>query len=175
MGLRPDAKPVTMSTSGTQAATFTFDDAVRQLRAGDTTADEAAERLIAQLTDWELLWLLDGDTPVRDLVRMVKKLNTVALTGGALPRLGIPGVRFIELAGLQPRPAASASGPRGAAMNSVARCGSCPARTVTQVADRSRLDTSSAASADASNGLFGEPVDESREDGGQPHCRRHDP
>ena len=35
--------------------------------------------------------------------------------------------------------------------------------------------TSSAASADASNGLVGEPVDESREDGGQPRCRRHDP
>ena len=35
MGLRPDAKPVTMSTSGTQAPTFTFDDAVRQLRAGE--------------------------------------------------------------------------------------------------------------------------------------------
>ena len=85
-----------MSTSGAQTATFTFDDAVRQLRAGDTTADEAAERLIAQLTDWELLWLLDGDTPVRDLVKMVKKLNTVALTGGALPRLGIPGVRFSD-------------------------------------------------------------------------------
>ena len=32
----------------------------------------------------------------------------------------------------------------------------------------------SAASADASNGLLGEPVDESREDGGQPRRRRHD-
>jgi hypothetical protein len=35
--------------------------------------------------------------------------------------------------------------------------------------------TSSPASADASNGLLGEPVDESREDGGQPRRRRHDP
>ena len=35
--------------------------------------------------------------------------------------------------------------------------------------------TSPAASADASNGLLGEPVDESREDGGQPRRRRHDP
>jgi hypothetical protein len=34
--------------------------------------------------------------------------------------------------------------------------------------------TRSAASADVSNGLLGEPVDESREDGGQPRCRRHD-
>src|SRR6188474_1959807 len=31
------------------------------------------------------------------------------------------------------------------------------------------------AAADASNGLLGEPVDESREDGGQPRRRRHDP
>jgi hypothetical protein len=35
--------------------------------------------------------------------------------------------------------------------------------------------TLSAVSADASNGLLGEPVDESREDGGQPRRRRHDP
>jgi hypothetical protein len=35
--------------------------------------------------------------------------------------------------------------------------------------------TSCAASADASNGLLGEPVDESREDGGQPRRRGHDP
>ena len=32
-----------------------------------------------------------------------------------------------------------------------------------------------AASADANNELLGEPVDESREDGGQPRRRRHDP
>jgi hypothetical protein len=35
--------------------------------------------------------------------------------------------------------------------------------------------TSSDASADASNELLGEPVHESREDGRQPRCRRHDP
>ena len=75
---------------------FTFDDAVAQLRAGDANADDAAERLGAQLTDSELLWLLDGDTSVRDLVKMARKFNTVALTGGALPRLGIPGVRFSD-------------------------------------------------------------------------------
>jgi beta-glucosidase len=85
-----------MATSSAQTPTFTFDDAVRQLRAGDITADEAAERLIAQLTDKELLWLLDGDTPVRSLVKMATLFNTVALSGGALPRLGVPGVRFSD-------------------------------------------------------------------------------
>ena len=85
-----------MSTSEAQTATFTFDDAVAKLRAGDTTVEEAAERVVAQLTDKELLWLLDGDTPLRDLVKVAKKFSTVALTGGALPRLGIPGVRFSD-------------------------------------------------------------------------------
>ena len=85
-----------MSSSSAQTASFTFDDAVAQLRAGETTADEAAERLIGQLTDEELLWLLDGDSPLRDLVTMAKKLSTVALSGGALPRLGIPGIRFSD-------------------------------------------------------------------------------
>ena len=86
-----------MSTSEAQTATFTFDDAVRQLRAADMTAEEAAERLIAQLAArYCSPWLLDGDTPLRDLLKMAKKFSTVALTGGALPRLGIPGVRFSD-------------------------------------------------------------------------------
>ena len=85
-----------MSSSSAQTASFTFDDAVAKLRAGETTADEAAESLIGQLTDEELLWLLDGDSPLRDVVTMAKKLSTVALSGGALPRLGIPGIRFSD-------------------------------------------------------------------------------
>src|ERR1700733_5279956 len=85
-----------MSKSSTRAATCTFGDAAVRLRAGESTADEAAERLIAQLSDEELLWLLDGDTPVRNLITMAKKFGTVALSGGALPRLGIPGIRFSD-------------------------------------------------------------------------------
>ena len=85
-----------MPTSSAQAAAFTFDHAVAVIQAGETSADEAAERLIAQMSDEELLWLLDGDTPLRDLVRMVKKFSTVASSGGSLPRLGIPGVRFSD-------------------------------------------------------------------------------
>ncbi|WP_319455992.1 MULTISPECIES: beta-glucosidase family protein [unclassified Mycobacterium] len=85
-----------MSTSSAQTVTFSFDDGVRQLRLGETTAETAAERLIAQLTDKELLWLLDGDTPIRALPSMVKKISIMALSGGALPRLGIPGIRFSD-------------------------------------------------------------------------------
>ena len=69
-----------MSKSSTWAANFSFGDAAAQLSAGESTADEAAERLIAQLTDEELLWLLDGDTPVRNLITMAKTFGTVALT-----------------------------------------------------------------------------------------------
>ena len=83
-------------TSAPQPVAFTFGDGVRQVRAGELTADDAAERLVAQLSDKELLWLLDGDTPLREVVKLVKKLNSVALTGGALPRLDIPGIRFSD-------------------------------------------------------------------------------
>jgi beta-glucosidase len=85
-----------MSTSSAQTARFTFGDAVALVRAGDATSIEAAERLIAQLTDKELLWLLDGDSRVRDLVKMARKFNTFVVTGGSLPRLGIPGIRFSD-------------------------------------------------------------------------------
>lgn len=84
-----------MKTSA-QTVTFGFGDGVRRLRAGEMTPDEAAELLIAQLTDDELLWLLDGDTPMWRIATMAKKFSTAALSGGALPRLGIPGIRFSD-------------------------------------------------------------------------------
>jgi len=87
---------VVMSKSSTPRATFTFCDAVAQLSVGESTADEAAERLIVQLTDEELLWLLDGDTRVRHSIKVAEEFGTVARHGGALPRLGIPGIRFSD-------------------------------------------------------------------------------
>ena len=38
-----------------------FADGLRSVLAGETSAEDAADRLIARLTDAELLWLLDGD------------------------------------------------------------------------------------------------------------------
>jgi beta-glucosidase len=73
-----------------------FGDCVRQLRAGAVTAHGAAESLIAQMTEDELLWLLDGDVPARAMLRLPALIKAGPVTGGAVPRLGIPGIRFSD-------------------------------------------------------------------------------
>ncbi|MFF1876072.1 glycoside hydrolase family 3 protein, partial [Kitasatospora herbaricolor] len=80
-----------------------FDPAVHDVRAGSTTVDAAVERLVDKLTDRELLWLLDGDVPLRSMIRLPAKIKAGPIVGGAVERLGIPGVRF-------------ADGPRGVVM-----------------------------------------------------------
>jgi beta-glucosidase len=74
----------------------TFDDCVEKVRAGTISADEAAELLIDQLDDRELLWLLDGDVPVRDLPRLASMMKSGPISGGAIRRLGIPGIKFSD-------------------------------------------------------------------------------
>jgi beta-glucosidase len=81
----------------------TFADAVRAVRAGEITAGDAADLLIARMTDTDLLWLLDGDTPVRAAARLPARIRAGPIVAGALPRLGIPGIRFSD-------------GPRGVVM-----------------------------------------------------------
>ncbi|RDH74045.1 glycosyl hydrolase [Mycolicibacterium moriokaense] len=80
-----------------------FADGLRQVRTGALAARAAAEAIAGQLTDDELLWLLDGDTPVRELPRLSGRMKRGPISGGALPRLGVPGMRFSD-------------GPRGVAM-----------------------------------------------------------
>ncbi len=92
-----------MSTIRTQTAPSTFDDLTQQVRAGTITAKAAAETLIAQLTDRELLWLLDGDVPLRSMISLPAQIKAGPISGGAIDRLGIPGVRFVD-------------GPRGVVM-----------------------------------------------------------
>jgi beta-glucosidase len=90
-----------MTTStGTEAASF--DRAVDAVRAG-ADAEEQARSLLALLNETERLGLLDGDEPFWPgmLDMMGKGYNLEPFVAGAVPRLGIPGVRF-------------ADGPRGA-------------------------------------------------------------
>lgn len=83
--------------------TFTFEQAVREVRAGSTSVEEATGRLLDELTDRELLWMLDGDTPLRSMITLPAKIKAGPIIGGAVERVGIPGVRF-------------ADGPRGVTM-----------------------------------------------------------
>lgn len=82
----------------------TFAAAVDRVRRGEAAADTAG-RLVARLTEKEKLGLLDGDqgfwTGVGAILR--KGYNTEPFVGGAVPRLGIPGIRFTD-------------GPRGVTM-----------------------------------------------------------
>jgi beta-glucosidase len=74
----------------------TYDGLVRAIRAGELTADAAADRLIALLDDRELLRLLDGDSPRRELLFIPVLLGRRPFVAGAVPRLGIPGIRFSD-------------------------------------------------------------------------------
>lgn len=73
-----------------------YAEAVQAVRAGELDADAATERLIAELTDTELLGLLDGDAPRRLLPFIPILLGRRAFVAGAVPRLGIPGIRFSD-------------------------------------------------------------------------------
>ncbi|WP_426516971.1 beta-glucosidase [Diaminobutyricibacter sp. McL0618] len=80
----------------TTTATITFDGCVRRIRDGDLTAIEAADLLIAELSESELLGLLDGDTGTLGMVRIPAMIKSGPVVGGAVARLGIPGVRFSD-------------------------------------------------------------------------------
>ncbi|WP_232481286.1 beta-glucosidase [Arthrobacter sp. YN] len=73
-----------------------YDDAVRAVRMGGIDADEAANQLIQQMTDQEILGLLDGDSPRLLLPFIPILLDRVPFVAGAVPRLGIPGIRFSD-------------------------------------------------------------------------------
>jgi beta-glucosidase len=72
-----------------------FEDAAAQVRGGGSQ-EEQARLLLAQLADEEKLGLLDGDEPFwRGMRSMVEDgYNHTPYVHGAVPRLGIPGLRF---------------------------------------------------------------------------------
>ena len=86
--------------------------AVNDVRAGTSTAEEAASTLVAQLTNDELLGLLDGDSTFLEMIREFRRSGSSfpRMTAGQVDRLGIPGFRFTD-------------GPRGVG---VGRCTSFP-------------------------------------------------
>ena len=48
------------------------------------------------MDDDELLWLLDGDVPLRAVPRLATMMRSGPVAGGAIARLGIPGIRFSD-------------------------------------------------------------------------------
>jgi beta-glucosidase len=79
-----------------------FDRAVHAVRSG-TAPDEAARALLERMNEAEKLGLLDGDEPFWPGMpnMMGKGYNLEPIVAGAVPRLGVPGIRFSD-------------GPRGA-------------------------------------------------------------
>jgi beta-glucosidase len=74
-----------------------FDAAVKAVRSG-ADAVTAARKLYAGLTEDERLGLLDGDTPFWEGMAVLNQERYCArpYVHGAVPRLGIPGIRFID-------------------------------------------------------------------------------
>lgn len=74
-----------------------FAAAVDAVRAGKQQPEDAASGLIRQLSDPELLGLLDGDVPAsRGMREMMARYNGVPIEAGRVDRLGIPGIRFTD-------------------------------------------------------------------------------
>ena len=74
-----------------------FDDAVTAIRAGRPAHDVARE-LYARLDDDERLWLLDGDTDFWEGLAQFRGegYNRTPIVQGAVDRLGLPGIRFVD-------------------------------------------------------------------------------
>jgi beta-glucosidase len=79
-----------------RAESTAYSDGVRAVRAGQLDADRVAQQLIDQMTDDELFGLLDGDSPPWMLPLIPLLLGRRPFVAGAVPRLGVPGIRFSD-------------------------------------------------------------------------------
>lgn len=78
------------------SANTPFDRALQDVRSGSTSAVEAADALISQLSDDEVLWLLDGDISRFAAVKIPEMMRAGPITAAALPRIGFPGIKFSD-------------------------------------------------------------------------------
>ncbi|MGB8858232.1 MAG: glycoside hydrolase family 3 N-terminal domain-containing protein [Ilumatobacteraceae bacterium] len=80
----------------------TFDEARRAISDG-VSVDEAAKALVANLTEHERLWCLDGDAPTWAGLKFLADdgYHKTVFVGAEVERVGFPGIRFSD-------------GPRGA-------------------------------------------------------------
>lgn len=83
---------------------YTFQHAVQAYQDG-APLSQTTQRLLSELSKAERLHLLDGDVPFYEGLRgiLCDRYNRVPFVMGAVPRLGIPGIRFTD-------------GPRGVVM-----------------------------------------------------------
>lgn len=95
---RRPRKPVSPHTTfvDSSADGSAYGEAVKAVRAGEIDADTAAEHLIGQMTDDEVLGLLDGDSPRLLLPLIPTLLGRRPFVAGEVSRLGIPGIRFSD-------------------------------------------------------------------------------
>lgn len=77
-------------------ATVHYAELVTRVRAGELSVDEATEMLINEMTDTELLGLLDGDISVGKMIKLPGMIKSGPVPAGTAPRVGFPGVRFVD-------------------------------------------------------------------------------
>lgn len=75
-----------------------FQQHIDSILAGTTSVIESAETLYDQLTEYEKLWLLDGDIGLRQFLTGVFANGYCykPVEAGCIDRLGIPGIRFSD-------------------------------------------------------------------------------
>ncbi|MFD1721313.1 beta-glucosidase family protein [Amnibacterium endophyticum] len=73
-----------------------WDDCVRRVRDEGVAPEDAADALLAAMTDRELLGLLDGGVPARRLFAIPRMIRTAPVVSAAVPRLGFPGFAFSD-------------------------------------------------------------------------------
>ena len=83
---------------GRMAGMTSIDDAVRAAREGGVSAHQAARDLYERLDDDERLWLLDGDTEFWQGLAgfRTEGYNVRPIVMGAVERVGLPGIRFVD-------------------------------------------------------------------------------